>query len=257
MSVGASEPCSEKNAWVKFPRPNPRAEIRLFSFPYSGAGCSVFYRWSRELPENVELCPVQLPGRENRLSEPPMTDMQRLVEAAAAGLLPYLNKPFAFFGHSMGALLSFELARYLESRLHVTPTHLFVSGHNAPQIPCTRAPIHALPEEQFLVEVCKLNGMASEVIESEELMRLILPILRADFMLCETYRYQASEPWPCPISALGGSWDRFVTPQGLEAWEEHTKGPFSVHLFPGDHFYIHTNRMALLETICQKISEHH
>jgi medium-chain acyl-[acyl-carrier-protein] hydrolase len=246
-------PATHENPWIKRPKPNPGARSRLFCFPYSGAGASVYYPWAGLLPEEVETCAVQLPGRENRLSEKPVASMKELVETAASGLLPYLDKPFVFFGHSMGALLCFELARFLYNHFHLCPNHLFVSGHKAPHLARTAEPIHMLPEPEFLAEVCKLNGMAREVVKSDELMQLILPILRADFTICETYAYEESGPIQCPITALGGLQDGLADVRSLAAWVEHTKGPFSVRIFPGDHFYIHTERAALLKAISRKI----
>lgn len=243
----------DNNPWVRRPKPNPGAGLRLFCFPYSGAGASVYYPWTKLLPGPVEVCAVQLPGRENRLSEKPMTSMKPLVETAASGLLPFLDKPFVFFGHSMGALLCFELARYLHHRLHLCPEHLLVSAHKAPHLPRSGAPIHTLPEVEFIAEVCKLNGMAEEVMESDELMQLILPILRADFMVCERYAFEGEEPVPCPITAFGGLQDGFVDVRSLAAWGKHTKASFSMRVFPGDHFYIHTGRAALLEEISRKV----
>jgi medium-chain acyl-[acyl-carrier-protein] hydrolase len=243
----------QDNPWVRRPKPNPGAGLRLFCFPYSGAGASVYYPWTGLLPGAIEVCPVQLPGRENRLNEDPMTSMEALVETAASGLLPFLDKPFAFFGHSMGALLCFELARYLHQRFHRSPAHLLVSGHKAPHLPRSDAPIHDLPEDEFIAEVCKLNGMAEAVMASDELMQMILPILRADFTLCELYAYEGSEPVPCPITAFGGLQDGFVDVRSLAAWREHTKGSFSMRIFQGDHFYIHSERAALLEEVSQNI----
>lgn len=239
--------------WVRRPRPDPDAGLRLFCFPYSGAGASVYYPWANLLPRNIEVCAVQLPGRENRLGEKPMTRMNSLVETAVSGLLPYLDKPFVFFGHSMGALLCFEVARFIHSRFHLCPDHLLVSAHRAPHLPRTAAPIHRLPENEFLAEVCKLNGMEKEVVESEELMQMILPILRADFTVCETYAYEGVEPFHCPITAFGALHDGSVNVRSLAAWNEHTTGSFSLLLFPGDHFYISTERAALLEAIARKI----
>jgi medium-chain acyl-[acyl-carrier-protein] hydrolase len=186
--------------------------------------------------------------------EPPYTRLQPLVEAAAQAFLPYLNKPFAFFGHSLGALVSFELARYLRKEYGVHPVHLFVSSHTAPQIPDIDPPIHDLPEPEFIEKIRGLNGMSKEVLENTELMELLLPILRADFAICETYTYENDSPLDCPITALGGLLDEHVSRVDLEAWCEQTDDSFSLHLFPGDHFYLNTDQSLLLRTLAQKLT---
>jgi medium-chain acyl-[acyl-carrier-protein] hydrolase len=245
---------SKANPWLANPRPDPRAVVRLFCFPYSGAGASIFYSWPGTLPPLIQVCPVQLPGRGNRLAEPSFIRLLPLVQAAAEALLPYLDKPFAFFGHSMGALVSFELARHLSKQHNLSPVHLFVSGHNAPHIPDREPPIHALPEPEFMAKLRQLNGMRKGVLEDAELMQLVLPILRADFAACETYVYQAASPLECPISALGGLQDEYVTRDGLEAWREQTSASFYLRMFPGDHFYLNTDRQLLLRTLARELT---
>jgi medium-chain acyl-[acyl-carrier-protein] hydrolase len=244
---------TQSNAWVSSPRPNPQANLRLFCFPYSGAGASIFYPWQNVLPPAIEVCPVQLPGRETRLAEPPFTRLPPLVGELAPALLPLLDKPFAFFGHSMGTLVSFELARCLRQHYGLSPVHLMVSGHNAPQTPDDEPPIHDLPEHEFTQKVRELNGIPEDVLANAELWQLLLPILRADFTVCETYAYQPGRPLQCSITVLGGLQDESLTRQGLQAWREHTTAAFSVRMFPGDHFYLNTARSLLIETIAREL----
>ncbi len=175
--------------WLRSPKPNPQASLRLFCFPYVGGGALIFRTWPNSLPATAEVCPVELPGRGTRLKETPFTRLLPLVQALAQALLPHLDKPFAFFGHSMGALISFELTRQLRRLYGLVPLHLFVSAHRAPQLPDPDPPIHTLPEAEFMEELRCLNGTPKEVLEQPELMELMLPILRADFALCETYIY--------------------------------------------------------------------
>lgn len=178
-----------------------------------------------------------------------------MVEAVASGILSYLDRPFAFFGHSMGALLSFELARYLRRHHDLSPVRLIVSAHNAPQIPYGDPPIHDLPEPEFVESLQELKGMSPEVVESPELMELLLPILRADFAVCETYQHKDDEPLHCPISAFGGLGDEHVSRENLMAWREHTLAAFSLRMFPGDHFYLHTGRPLLLRALSQELGD--
>lgn len=189
------------------------------------------------------------------MAEPPFTRLTPLVEAAAAALRPHMDMPFTFFGHSMGALLSFELARYLKKRHGLQVAHLFVSGHEAPQIPSTEPPIHDLPEAEFVQKLREFNGTPNAILDHPELRAILLPILRADFAVCETYVYESAEPLDCPLTALGGLRDPYVTQEALPKWREQTRGPFSLHMFPGDHFYLQSDQQLLLETIARKLMQ--
>jgi surfactin synthase thioesterase subunit len=242
------------NNWVVKSRPNPRAGLRLFCFPYAGGGTQIFRTWPNRLPTSVEVCLVELPGRGVRLSEPLFTRLAPLVEAIAQNLEEHLDRPFAFFGHSMGALLSFEIARYFRRHNIQQPAHLFVSGRGAPHIPSDEPPMHDLPESEFVGELRRLNGTPVEVLEHEELMRLMLPILRADFTICETYLYEPESPLSCPITAFGGLEDESVDVDRLNAWREQSASNFSVHLFPGGHFFLHTIQPLLLQILSQGLN---
>lgn len=245
---------SNSNSWVICPRPNPQAKLRLFCFHHAGGGALGFRRWSDGLPPDVEVCSVELPGHGMRLMEPAFTRLEPLLEALENALLPSLTKPFAFFGHSMGSLVSFELARLLRSDRSLTPLHLFVSGRRAPQIPDPDPPIHALPEPEFLEELRRLNGTPEAVLENAELMQLLLPTLRADFAILETYAYIPKPPLDCPITALGGLQDEEATAEDLEAWREQTNAAFSVQMFPGDHFFVHSAQPLLLQFLSSHLS---
>ena len=242
------------NSWVTCPRPNPQASLRLFCFPYAGGGALSFRDWSKQLPSTIEVCPIELPGRGMRLNEPPYTQLAQLAEGIAQSLIPYLNKPFVFFGHSMGGLTSFEVARFLR-RIHArSPMHLFVSGRRAPQIPDAGPPIHTLPDSEFIEELRRLNGTPEAVLANKELMQLLLPALRADFAILETYTYQSESPLNCPITTFGGLQDPDVSCAMLEAWQEQTNAAFSTQMFLGDHFFIHTARSLLLQSLDQTLN---
>ncbi|NLG95800.1 MAG: thioesterase [Chloroflexi bacterium] len=241
------------SSWLRIARPTRSSEITLFCFPYSGASAAIYSSWVNNIP-NVNVCPVELPGHGLRLSEPLYGNLMKVVELAAEALDPYLDRPFAFFGHSMGSLLSFELARRIRRLRQVEPVHLFVSGHNAPQFEEKMEPISTLPEPEFIEKIRNLNGTDESVFESKELREVFLPILRADFRMCETYRYQPDEPFKCPITALGGLKDIHVPRPDLEAWQIHTTASFKVRMFPGDHFYLTTSRPALLEIIARELN---
>lgn len=243
------------SSWIARPRPNPRTRLRLLCFPYAGGGASIFRTWSDDLPRDVEVCPVQLPGRESRMRELPFTRLPPLVQALAQALLPYLDIPFAFFGHSMGALISFELARQLRRQYGLSPAHLFVSSHRAPQIPDPHPPIHHLPESMFVEELRRFSGTPELILQNPEIMEVFLPLLRADFSICETYTYSPEDPLECPISAFGGLHDLLASRDDLESWRDQTLGSFTLRMFPGDHFFLHTARAPLLQTVSQGLTQ--
>jgi medium-chain acyl-[acyl-carrier-protein] hydrolase len=230
-------------------KPRPQARLRLFCFPYAGGGASVYRTWGDDLPPAVEVCPVQLPGRESRMSERAYTNIDDLVAAAIPVLTPFFDRPFALFGHSMGSLIAFELARALRDRGGPQPLHLFASGHRAPQLSKDEAPIYNLPEDQFIEELRQFNGTPELVLQNAELMTLLLPVLRADFELVGTYQVKPGPPLSIPISAFGGVDDHEVSPEALAAWQAETAGPFSRRLYPGDHFFIHSARDSLLRDV--------
>jgi medium-chain acyl-[acyl-carrier-protein] hydrolase len=207
------------------------------------------------LPGSVEVCPVQIPGRETRFREPAFTRIPALTEALTEGLRPHLDRPFAFFGHSLGALVAFEVARRLRQDSGTEPVQLFVSGCAAPQAQVQDRPIHNLPADEFWKEVQGLNGTPREVLANEELRELLLPVLRADFALCETYALEPDSPLHCPVFALGGLGDDTVASQDLEGWRERTSGPFRLRMLPGDHFFLKTSQPLLLRILSEELIE--
>jgi surfactin synthase thioesterase subunit len=242
-----------QDRWVTYPRANPGADIRLFCLPYAGGGASVYRLWLSGLPSFVELCPIQLPGRENRFRDRMFTSLPPLVQAIAQAIYPHLDKPFVFFGHSMGAKLAFELARLLRREHGPEPLHLFVSGHGAPHIAGTEAPIHTLPDAEFIREVQRYEGLPQEVLESEELMRYLVPILRADFSVNETYVYTEEAPLRSSITAYGGLRDENVSRDDIEAWREQTTTSFDFLMFPGGHFFLQTEGVFFLRELSYQL----
>lgn len=241
------------NLWDGRRKPNPHASVRLFCFPYAGGAASIFRAWGDSLPDFVETYPVQLPGRGPRSAEAQITRLPELLQALADALGPHLDKPFAFFGHSMGALLSLELARLLRKQSGVEPAHMFLSGCRALQIPDPHPPTHDLPEPEFIEVLRRLNGTPKEVFENPELLGFILPLLRADFKLCQTYRYADDLPLGCPLTVFGGTEDQ-TTREQLEAWREQTRASFSLKMFPGDHFFLHAAEREILEIIAAQLA---
>jgi medium-chain acyl-[acyl-carrier-protein] hydrolase len=239
-----------QNSWIHCPRQNPHADLRLFCFPYAGGGASIFHTWPQYLPSNIEVCTIQLPGRENRFRESPFTAVSALVSDLCENIVPYLEKPFALFGHSMGAIVSFEFARELRRHHMPIPLFLYVSACHAPQLNASTNMIHTLPDQEFLTEVQSMNGMPSEQgIAYKELLQLMLPTLRADFTLVETYSYGPEEPLDCPITAFIGIDDNVTSQDQMIDWKYQTTRSFDIHALLGDHFYLRHEQNALLSTI--------
>jgi medium-chain acyl-[acyl-carrier-protein] hydrolase len=235
------------------PKPSPQARLRLFCFPYAGGGASVYYPWTRLLPPEVEVCAVQLPGREGRLIEPAIPDLMVLVDRIYEALLPYFDRPFAFYGHSNGGLMAFELARRLRREGRDGPVHLYVGGRPAPQLPPDEEPVHALPEAEFMETLRRFKGTPEEILQNEEIMQLISPTLRADFSLGETYAYREEPPLDVPISAYGGQTDEEVEEEEVAAWRSQTTGAFRLVMFPGDHFFLNGDRQSVLEELSREL----
>lgn len=251
--MSASFSSTVTTPWLVCPKPNPQARLRLFCFPYAGGNAMIYRQWQSNLPQTIEVCSVQLPGRGKRIKEPPFDDAQPLVAEVARGLLPFFDKPFAFFGHSMGGLIGFELARYLRRNYNRQPAHLFVSGRRAPQLPRLETNTFDLPETEFVEALRKLQGTPPEVLQHPELMQLMLPLLRADFALCETYAYAVEPPLDCPLSVFGGLDDNDIEREQLEAWAGQTNGTTKVRMLPGDHFFINTQQSLLLRVLTQDL----
>ncbi|MEP7311630.1 MAG: alpha/beta fold hydrolase [Pseudomonadota bacterium] len=233
--------------WLLRQAPRPQAKVRLFCFPYAGVGASVYRLWAAGLPPEVEVCALQLPGRESRLRETPLPTIAAMVDALAHALTAHLDKPFAFFGHSMGAIIAAELARELPARGLPGPAHLFVSGRRPPGMPGTESPLHELGDEDFVAAIVRrYGGIPAEVLRDREVMALLLPCLRADIKALELHRPAQRSPLQIPVTVFGGAEDRLAPLEHLDAWRDETGAGLRVRVFPGDHFYLNPQRTALL-----------
>lgn len=241
------------NRWILQPRPNPAALLRLFCFPHAGGGAYSFRAWPNGLPREVEVCPVLLPGRETRMKEPAFSNVFPMIDELAPAMATYLDKPFALFGHSMGAVIAFELARRLRREHQLLPECLFVSARVAPHISLERQPIHTLPDAEFRKALVQLNGTPADVLQDDALMQLIMPLLRADFAIHEAYAYTEDKPLECPLFAFGGLQDQEASRDGIDAWKEHTAGHFTKRMLPGDHFFINTAQALFLQLLSQEL----
>jgi surfactin synthase thioesterase subunit len=242
-------------AWFQNRPAHNHADLKMFCFPYAGGTALVFKKWAEYLPSNVQVIPVELPGRGARLQEPPYLSLLALVEELTEVIWPFLDKPFLFYGHSMGATIAFELARSLRREHNREPQALFVGGRRAPQTPSNEPVTYNLPKEEFIEELINLDGTPREVIENEELMEMILPLLRADFQLTQTYEYIDDIPLQCPITVYGGLEDYHVPRDLLLPWKEQTRSKFALHMLPGDHFFLRSSQSQLIGLLASELRE--
>lgn len=253
-----TEPHQASRAATRLSRGGP-ARLRVYCFPYAGGGAAAFRPWADGLPVDVmrdtELWAVNLPGRESRLREPPLTEIGPLTAQLRRELGDRLTPPYVFFGHSMGALLSFEIARRLETEGVPGPVHIIVSGHRAPQLPDPRPRLHDRPDAAILRRLRRLGGTPEAVLDNPELRELVLPILRADLAVCERYVYRDAEPLTCSVTAFGGKSDREVSEPELSAWRLQTSEPFVIRMFPGGHFFIDTARPLVLRVLGHELRQ--
>ena len=243
------------DTWLLRPAARPQAGARLFCFPYAGAGASAFGRWHLHLPQDVELWAVQLPGRETRLRELPLRDLGAVADEIARRMLPLLDRPFAVFGHSMGALTAFETVRRLRAHA-LAPSVLFVSGKGAPHCQSIREELGELSDDDFIAAIDRLYGGVPTLLKDDpEFRQLYLPALRADVAAVCHHRHTEAPPLECSLHVLGGQSDRTAPPESLDAWRRYTVGEFRVHLFPGDHFFVQTARVAVLDLVAAELAQ--
>lgn len=235
------------NPWIYRPKPNGRAVARLFCFHHAGVGGAVYRLWPNGLPAELEVCAVQLPGRGGRLREPLMSNVAAIVDALLPVLEPMLDRPFAVFGHSMGAVIGSEFVRALAERGGPIPEHLVVSGRRPAHVPDSQPLLSVLDDDAFVAEVNRrYGGIPPEVLADAEVMALLLPALRADITALETFQPGRRAPLPCPISAFGGHHDHLTPLAHLEAWRDETLAACRIRVFPGDHFYLEAQRSQVL-----------
>ncbi|OJW52757.1 MAG: hypothetical protein BGO67_04720 [Alphaproteobacteria bacterium 41-28] len=240
-----------QNNWYLEYKKNPNASIRLFCFHHSGGGATAYNPWIEQLSSNIELIAIQLPGRENRFTEPLTSNLSHIVNKLSEGFQIYKHKPFFVFGHSLGALISFEFIKAIYQLYALYPCHMIVSSTKAPHLPFRMRHLSHLEDKVLKEELKIYNGIDERILNNDELLDLFLPIIRSDFSIYEHYCYSNSKPLPCDILALSGNQDSTVTQEEILAWSTYTTGKFEHMSFSGEHFFIKDHQKRILEIINQ------
>lgn len=239
--------------WAETFVPRPNAKLRLLCFAHAGGGASAFSTWHRELPAEIEICGVQLPGRESRRKEGFATRIDVVTEQLLQALKPLHDRPVALFGYSLGGLLAYEYARGLRRRGRPAPTQLVIGAARAPHRPADAA-VHELAQADFVQEVGeRYDGIPRQIAEDPELLAYFLPVIRADLALLSSYPAQKHEPLDCPITAFGGETDPRITPDEIQHWRELTSSSFNHRIFAGGHFFIASERKLVLDAVTTTI----
>jgi medium-chain acyl-[acyl-carrier-protein] hydrolase len=239
--------------WLDFFKPRPAARVRLLCFPYAGGSALVYRDWQNELPDFIEVWPIQLPARGRRVSEPPFRQVGQIVDAIEKELLDRVETPYAIFGYSMGALMAFELARRGD-QVGKPPVQIFVGARGAPHLK-HGTDTFLLPDDEFIAELRRIQATPEEILSDPDLIQFFLPTVRADFEIAQGYRFTEAPRISCPITAFGGQTDADVLPQHMEPWGMHTNAGHAVHLYPGGHFFLNEAKREVLNTIAAELSK--
>ncbi|UCG70212.1 MAG: thioesterase [Thermoplasmata archaeon] len=228
-----------QNPWFYVPKPNCKAKLKLFCFPYAGGTAEIYYAWPYDLPEEIEMLAIHYPGHIPRSNERLFTRISKLVEAISGEIVRYTDKSYAFFGHSMGALVAYELSRRFASEGRKMPEYLFLSARRAPHIPVIHPHMHKLTKEEWISVMRCFNMVPEEVIKNMKLLEKILPVIKADFEMVETWQFDAqTPPLDIPVCVFGGINDNLAPKKDIEAWEKMTRKKFNAYFFPEKHFFI-------------------
>ena len=241
----------DTDLWVRRFHPAPSTPTQLVCFPHAGGSASFYFPLSRALATTTDVLTVQYPGRQDRRAEPCFDSVTELADAVTEVLLPTLDRPVALFGHSMGASLAFEVAMRMERR-SVEPVALFVSGRRAPSR-FREENFHLRDDDTLLREVARLSGTDSQVLQDEEVLRMVLPAIRGDYRAAETYRFVGGDPLHTPIHAHTGESDPKAELDDVRAWSTHTTGRFTMTTYPGGHFYLSEQTGKLTDAIAHEL----
>jgi surfactin synthase thioesterase subunit len=242
----------QTSPWIA-QKPLLTARARLFCFPYAGGGAHAYASWQNSFAPDIEVCAIQLPGRGRRFCEAALSSWEPLLDELCRLFIKPQSLPFAFFGHSMGGLIAYELAHRIRDLYRAAPLQLIISACSAPGHRLAQTKLHELKDSELVEALGKYNGTPREILENPELLALLLPTIRADFSLVEKYSPQAYSPLDCPITLLSGVRDTHVSEISLTPWKVHTSGSFTHHRFDGDHFFIRTKEQEVIALVSHEM----
>ncbi|MFF7725399.1 thioesterase II family protein [Streptomyces sp. NPDC008001] len=247
-----SPPTDDNGLWIRRFHPRPGSRVRLVCLPHAGGSASFYFPLSRAMPETVDVLCVQYPGRQDRRTEPLVDSVPALADKVFDALLPWTDQPLALFGHSMGASLAFEVARRLERERDIVPAALFASGRRAPSMHRDET-VHLRDDDGLVAEMRSLSGTDAQLLGDEDVLRMILPAIRADYRAAETYAWEPGPPLRCPVTSLTGDDDPKVTVEEAAAWAGHTDGPFTLKVFPGGHFFLARHQAEIVRLMAGQL----
>ena len=246
------EPSGVNGSWLRRFHPGPGQGVRLVLLPHAGGSASYFFALSKALPGVADVLAVQYPGRQDRIADPCIDNVEGLADGVLAALAPLTDQPVVLFGHSLGASVAFELARRLE-RDGLVPSCLFVSGRRAPAANRDNG-IHRLNDDDLLADVQMLSGTDERVFADQELVRMVLPAIRNDYKAAETYTYRPGPALGCPIVAMVGDRDPRVPLESVREWADYTTGHFELRVFAGGHFYLDAHWAEVAKAVTRRLA---
>ncbi|MGC9381243.1 thioesterase II family protein [Streptomyces sp. MH13] len=239
--------------WIRRYHPSEGSQVRLVCLPHAGGSASFYFPMSQALAPALDVLSVQYPGRQDRRDEPGITDMACYADELAGELLPWLDRPLAFFGHSMGAVLAFEVTRRLERDHGVTPVRIFASGRRAPSSH-RHETVHLRDDDGVVAEMRELSGTDSRILGDEEILRMVLPAIRTDYTAIENYRAAPEDVVHTPITVLTGEADPRTTREEAESWGKHTTSDVEIHCFPGGHFFLANHQERIMKIVSERLT---
>jgi medium-chain acyl-[acyl-carrier-protein] hydrolase len=245
----------QRSQWLEGVYMQTNASLRVFALPYAGGNAYAYRSWQTEMPEGIQLCPIQLPGRGGRLRESPYTRMEKLIPDLGEALAPYCDVPFALWGHSMGGLISYELTHYLLRAHGVEPQLLALSGCTAAHLRTCSRVIYNLSDDSLINELSEYGGSPREVLANREMMAHLLPTLRADIELVQTYRFDPRPLLKCRVHAFAGAEDKGDSVDNVRCWSALTSGPFELSILTGGHFFIASDRSTFSACLHRSLKE--
>ncbi|GAB3440718.1 alpha/beta fold hydrolase [Streptomonospora sediminis] len=245
-------PVDQSDVWFRRFQPAPQSAVRLVCLPHAGGSASFYLPMARALSPEIDVVCAQYPGRQDRLREQCIDTIDGLADELFAAVQPWCDRPIAIFGHSMGATLGFELTRRIEAESSATVTRFFASGRRAPSA-FRDETVHQRDDDGIIAELQRLSGTDTRILGDEEILRMALPAIRADYRAAETYRYQGGPALRCPVTVLAGDADPKTTADEARQWKEHTEAECDVHLFSGGHFFLADHQAEILDLITDRL----